>query len=149
YDRALDYFQRALNLFQRLEDRKGVSGSLTNVGLIYSVLGQNKKALDYYERALAVTDESDPAGLATLLGNLGGLSLRLGQADAAIRYFTRSQEIEGTRGDRKGYSMALDGLAQAYSYIRQFDRALQYQLKALAVMEPTGNLREIARILNN
>lgn len=149
YDRAIDLYQRSLDAFQRLGDKLGVSSGLTNLGLIYSRLGQFKKAADFYERALAMTDESNPSGLANLLGNVGALYLNMGQPDAAVRSFSRALSLNEKLGDRQEYAYNLDGLAQAFARLRQFDKALSVQQRALEIMQPSGNLRDIARLLNN
>jgi len=148
-DRALTYFQRALDLFQRLEDRKGTAATLSNIGLVYQSLGQDKRALEHYDRALALTPESDHAGVSRLLASLGGLAAKMGDAQAGIRYLTQAVEIEQARGDRRALASALDGLGIAYARARQFDRALKYQMDAVAVLQPTGDLREIARVMGN
>ncbi len=149
YDRALSLFQRSLDLFQRLGDRRGTSASLSNIGLVYRVLGQDRKALEYYDRALSLTDPADAAGISRLLGSLAAIATDSGQAQLAIRYLTQCVEIDQARGDRKALSASLDGLGQAYARMRKFDQALQYQTRALAVIQPTGELRGIARVLNN
>jgi len=148
YDQAITLFQRSLDLFQRLEDQRGVSASLTNLGLAHRALGQDKKALEYYNRALDLADEADPQ-LSTLLGNTASLAISLGQFDLAIRYFNQCLELDQARGDRKGVAMTLDGLGQAYGRMRQFDRSLQYFTQSLEVIRPTGDLRAMARTMNN
>lgn len=148
YDQALTYFQRSLDLFQRLEDQRGVSASLTNLGLVHRALGQDRKALEYYNRALDLADERDPQ-LSILLGNTASLAISLGQPDLAVRYFNRCLELDQARGDRKGVAITLDGLGQAYGRMRQFDRSLQYFMQALEVIRLTGDLRATARTLNN
>jgi CHAT domain-containing protein/Tfp pilus assembly protein PilF len=143
YDQAITLFQRSLDLFQRLEDQRGVSASLTNLGLAYTALGQDKKALEYYNRALDLADETDPQ-LAILLGNTASLASKLGQSELAIRYFNQCLELQQARGDRKGVASTLGGLGQAYGRMRQFDRSLQYLKQALELLQPTGDLRAIA-----
>jgi CHAT domain-containing protein/tetratricopeptide (TPR) repeat protein len=148
YDQAITFFQRSLDLFQRLEDARGVSASLTNLGLAHRAIGQDKKALEYYNRALDLADEADPQ-LSTLLGNTASLAISLGQFDLAIEYFNHCLELDRARGDRKGVAMTLDGLGQAYGRMRQFDRSLQYFTQSLEVIQPTGDLRAMARTMNN
>jgi CHAT domain-containing protein/tetratricopeptide (TPR) repeat protein len=149
YDRAIDLYQRALDGFQRIGDKQNVSVCLSNLGVITMRLGQHKKAQDFFERGLAITDESDPAGLSSLLSNVGALCLSTGQLDAAIRYFNRALPMMEKLGDRQGYAITLDQMAQAFSRMRQFDKALSAQTRALEIIQPTGNLRDIARIMSN
>jgi CHAT domain-containing protein/Tfp pilus assembly protein PilF len=148
FDQARTLFQRSLDLFQRLEDVRGVSASLSNLGLVHQALGQDKQALEYYSRALDLADDADPQ-LSTLLGNTASLAIRMGQPELAIRYYNRSLELDRARGDRKGLALNLDGLGQAYGRMRQFDRSLQYFTQSLEVARPTGDLRAMARTMNN
>src|ERR1043165_4259103 len=52
YDRALTCFQRATDTFQRLGDNRGIGVGLNNMGLVFTALGQDRKALDCYSRSL-------------------------------------------------------------------------------------------------
>ncbi|MFN3650675.1 MAG: CHAT domain-containing protein [Armatimonadota bacterium] len=149
YDQAARYFQDSLELFQRLQDARGVRTALMNLGLVSRTLGQDKKSLDYYERALSLTDESDLPALSNILSSLGTLAAKTGQLGSALQYFSESAKIEEARGDRRGYAAAMDGLGQVFSRQRQFDRALEVQLRALEVIRATGDLREISRVLGN
>jgi CHAT domain-containing protein/Tfp pilus assembly protein PilF len=148
-DQALTLYQRALGLFQRLGDRKGTGGALNNIALIYQALGQNKTALEHFERSLAFADLSDPKELGRTLTNLGGICLSLGDPEAALRHFNRAVQVEQSRRDPKAHAAALDGLGQAYGTLRQHDKAIENMTKALALVQPTGDLRAGARILGN
>ena len=147
-DQALSLFQRSLDAFQSAGDRNGTSVALANVGLVYARLGQNSRAMDYYNRALALKDPNDPA-IFDILVNLGDGANALGQPQAAISYLNRALDVKSGQHDRKTIAAVLDSLGHAYSRLRQWDKSVEYGKQALEVIQPTGDLREIARILGN
>lgn len=55
--KALEYYERALPIFEEVGDRQGASATLNNLGSVYDNLGQRGKALEYYERALPIREE--------------------------------------------------------------------------------------------
>jgi tetratricopeptide (TPR) repeat protein len=56
-EKAIEYYEQALKIFQGLEDRQVERGFLGNMGLAYSGLGELRKAIDYYEQALKIAQE--------------------------------------------------------------------------------------------
>jgi tetratricopeptide (TPR) repeat protein len=70
--KALEYYEKALAIFQDVGDRAGEAATLNNIGLVYEALGQKKKALAYYEKALSISKAvGDRAGEAATLNNIG------------------------------------------------------------------------------
>lgn len=60
-DEALIYFQEALHLFQDLGDLSKQAKTLTNIGLVKFLRGENDAALTDYLQALELSDQIDPA----------------------------------------------------------------------------------------
>ena len=52
--KAQDKFEQALRIFQRINSEKGTAYSWNQMGLINSSQGQYQKALEYYEKSLAI-----------------------------------------------------------------------------------------------
>ena len=72
YGKALEYYQRGLELAEAIGHRQWAANALGNIGLIYARLGSHAKALKYKQRALKLMEElGDRAGVAWELGNIG------------------------------------------------------------------------------
>ena len=66
-------------------------------------LGDARKAIEYYEQALAIAREiGDRRGEGTALGNLGLAYAALGDARKAIEYYEQALAIAREIGDRRG-----------------------------------------------
>ena len=72
YDKAVEFFQQALPLFQQVGDTEDEAGALSNIGDSYKAMGQYPKALDFYQRALPIQRQvGDKAHEALTLKNIG------------------------------------------------------------------------------
>jgi tetratricopeptide (TPR) repeat protein len=64
---------------RNIKDRYNESEFLCNLGSAYSALGQAKKAIEYYNKALKIAREiENRQGEGATLGNLGNAHLTLG-----------------------------------------------------------------------
>ena len=85
--------EEALKLFRAVGDAGGEAGTLTSIGLVYSALGEQQKALDYYSQSLplfrAVGDRSGEAttlyGIAYVKRDSGNLTEALTDIEASIK----------------------------------------------------------------
>ncbi|WXT99576.1 MAG: hypothetical protein Ctma_0276 [Catillopecten margaritatus gill symbiont] len=51
-DKAIEYYQQALEISREIKDRQGEGNRLGNLGLAYARLGKVDKAIEYYQQAL-------------------------------------------------------------------------------------------------
>ena len=72
------------------------------MGMIYADLGEARKAIEYYEQALAIAREiGDRRGEGASLGNLGRAYADLGDARKAIEYYEQALAIAREIGDKR------------------------------------------------
>lgn len=111
YSKALNYFQRALNLNKEIADKQREGMSLNNLGTIYDSMGDYQKALSYYQEALKISQEiGDKAVEEINLANLGYLHERQGAwAEAVTRYQQAIDLFEEIRS-KAGRSKAKENL---------------------------------------
>ena len=80
-------------------------------GMAYADLGEVRRAIEYYEQALAIAREiGDRRGEGTDLGNLGNAYADLGQVRRAIEYYEQALAIAREIGDRRGEGNTLGNL---------------------------------------
>ena len=85
YKDAIQSWQQALVIYQKLKDRNGEANSLGNLGIAYNSLGQYPKAIEFHQQSLAIFREIGDSpeerlrqrnGEANSLGNLPNLLLQ-------------------------------------------------------------------------
>ncbi len=92
--RAIEVWKQARELFQDAGNQAREATTLTNIGAVYSALGENQHALDYLNQALPlVRAVGNRGGEATTLNNIayvyrdqGKLDVALENIDAAIQH---------------------------------------------------------------
>ena len=109
-------------------------------GIMLYNLGENQKAREYVERALAITTEiGDRSGEASCYGNLGALLQSLGECDKAKEYLQKALVIRTEIGDRKGEATDYGNLGYLCESLGQYDKAKEYLQKALVIRTEIGD----------
>jgi tetratricopeptide (TPR) repeat protein len=100
--RAITYYEQALEIARQIGDRRGDGAHLGNLGIAYSRLGQVQRAITCYEQALEIARQiGDRRGAGNHLGNLGNAYYSLRQVERAITYYEQALEIARQIGDRR------------------------------------------------
>ena len=116
---ALQHKQRALNIFERVGDRRSVLATWLNLSSIYAELQQFDRAIDYAQRILEVAARQDvePQIVAGTHVNLGATYYLQGRYDAAIEQYQLALDASAAqRPAPGGHPRALQsrgGLLQA------------------------------------
>jgi tetratricopeptide (TPR) repeat protein len=113
---ALQHKQRALNIFERLGDRRSVLATWLNLSSIYAELQQFERAIAYAERILEVAARQDvePQIVAGTHLNLGATYYLEGRCDAAIDQYRQALNTSLACGLRLEATRAHFNLAEAH-----------------------------------
>ena len=150
YKDAIQSWQQALAIYQKLKDRNGEANSLNNLGIAYKFLAQYPKAIEFYQQTLAIFREiGDRHGEGLSLGNLGGAYDSLGQYPKAIEFHQQSLAIFREIGDRNGEATSLGNLGNAYFQLGQYPKAIEFHQQSLAIKREIGDRNGEATSLNN
>ena len=122
-----------------------------NIGTIYQDLGQPEKALECFERALAIYRQiGNVAGEACALGNIGSEHERSGRAQKALSHYRKALEIDRRIGDRKGEIAGLSNLGWMYYWgFGRRSKALECFEQALAICREIGDITGEGAVLRN
>jgi len=124
--------------------------ALRNIGTVYWDLSRYAKALEYFEKALAIDEElGNKAGAAGDNGSLGAVYLELSQHAKALKYCEKALAIDGELGNKIGVARHTGNIGLVYLNLSQYAKALDCFEKALAIVEDLGNKEEMARQTNN
>lgn len=139
---ALDYFQQAASLLERVGDRRMLLAALANVGAMQDLLGQPQAAFETYDKALAAArQQKDLVRQGNLLNNIGKLQYDAGDWQRAIDDYRRALEIRRATGDFAGQAFALQNMAAAYGALGEPAQALDLLRQGLPLCRSAKDRR--------
>jgi CHAT domain-containing protein len=110
-----------------------------NAAVSYSARADFQQALDYYRKALAIFEsEKNPHALAYVYGNMGVTYERMGDIENAMTLYEKSLEIHKKGDYRFGQGLQTENIAEAHHKLGHHDQAIEYSLKALALVRNEG-----------
>jgi len=91
FEKSTEYFLQSLKLNQKLGNENGMAGINSNLGMIYSDMGQFQKSVDHLEKAVIIrrSEKNSAIGRENLFNSLLNLSAslkHLGKYDESIKY---------------------------------------------------------------
>ena len=99
---AIEKFEEALSIFQRLGGKRATGPVLGALGGAYRNLGDNQKAIIYYDQAVTIADEfGNKQGKAAYLVGLGVSYSNLKDHHKVIDCYEKAIEIYEEIGDKK------------------------------------------------
>jgi tetratricopeptide (TPR) repeat protein len=153
-ERAREYHEQALCIYQEASDRRGEAWALNYLGRVYYELGDKERARGYYEQALYIFKEAgDRKGEGRALNNLGSAYDDIGKKEEALAYYEQALSIYKQIGDRQGEGRTLNELGMIYN-VRvlnpvQKERALKYCKEAVSILREVGDREREAWALTN
>jgi len=115
WEAASEDVERALELSEALQDRRGVADAHFLGSLVAERQGRWLLARSYAERAKAMYDDlDDRANAGKLLNNLGGLSFLLDKPGEAVSYLQEAFSVALEVGSRADAAQAVSSLAQVH-----------------------------------
>lgn len=140
-DQAMAYFDSALVLASKSNDRVGTASVKLNIGLVYQEAGNYQKALAYDFEALHVLERSGAKHLIAILNlNIGIVYLNQKIYDKAVDFFTVSLNTADSINEYRIGGLASGALGFIYGVKKDYDNAIKYQLNALRLMKKTRDI---------
>jgi adenylate cyclase len=144
HDKAQDYFQKALPMLEELGDMNAYGTTATNLGEIYSIRGDEKTAMVYFEKALKAFEDS--ISMSYTLNKMGSLFFRRGDLDKAIQYHLRAYNMTRKLDAKLEMAESLLGLGNAYREQGFFDSAISTYLKAEIFARETNSFTQLVDV---
>ncbi len=156
YREALEYGEYIRSNILELNIDAKFSKFVFEIGWIYDDIGDSKKAIKYYEQALAIDKEvfgENHPNVAGDLNNIGSALYHLGEPKKAIQYYEQALAIDKEVFGEKHPDVAtgLSNIGLAWKRLGEPKKANQYYNQALTIdKEVSGeNHPNVARDLNN
>jgi CHAT domain-containing protein/Flp pilus assembly protein TadD len=156
YNQAEEQLQMALSLREKeSKDSEIIAASYNDLGLVYSFMQNNDRALEYYEKALAIYQKihgNEHPKIAIANTNIGVIYRNMELYGDAINDFEASLKIWDKVYSKPHPSKAfvLSNLAQTYSKMSDQKAALGFYERALTMYEESYGKKhpDVARVLN-
>jgi len=132
YSTALEKMMEAYNIFEEINDKKGMAYVLNDIGEIYRNQKDYEKALDYFDRSAKIrSDRNDTRGLAKSLINIASVYVEQKLEEKALMTFYKAIDLSEKSDYLKGKSWALAGISDVFYAQGKREKALEYLFKAL------------------
>jgi PAS domain S-box-containing protein len=136
---GIDYFLKALRIYEQLQNKKLIAACYNNIGVIYLSQEDNREAYNYFDKALEVwTILNYKSGIARALNNIAIVSEREGKDSLALEYYRRSLKINEELGNHSSVSTALNSIGEIYLRRHQLEEAFAYEQRALQQAQIAG-----------
>lgn len=137
---AIEFYQQALDISQKIGDHNAEASSLCNLGNTYYSQGNYQQAIQFYQQSLDIFREIGNRDFeANSLNGLGNSYNSLGQYDQAIHFHQQSLNIKREIGDRNGEANSLNNLGLTYYELGQYQQSVQFYHQSLEIYKEIGN----------
>jgi two-component system NtrC family sensor kinase len=141
-DTARDYAQRALDLAEKLNFKKGILYGEGFLALSLGFTGNYSLALDHGFKALSLAKKIDPSSIPWANSQITSCYFQLGEYNTCLQYILEYRNLWAELEQPYGWR----DLAQVYQSLNQPDSAMLYAKKAYEVLkssEAEGNVSNV------
>jgi CHAT domain-containing protein/Tfp pilus assembly protein PilF len=131
-------YQEASDRWLAIDDTGHQTLALQSLALLWHERGEPRKAIDYFDQALAQRDAVPPSDYAYMLYNSALPHYVLGLFDEAIERYYAAMQILREAGDRPGEARALQGIGTVLNAAGEPERAREV-LEQVVEMRPAGS----------
>lgn len=114
-EKQIEFYKKALNIFEEIEDLKGISGGLNNIGAVFDNQGKVDLALEYYFKSLKISQKiQDRNEVAVRYNNIATIYHNQGKIEEALEYHFKSLKIKEEIGNHEGAGYSYNNLGYIY-----------------------------------
>ena len=149
YNEALESYQSLEKIYLRGKDKRGLGDCWMGIGTIYSIENQNKKAIEYFTKALRLFRELDyKEEIIIASQNLGLSYTKINNPDAGYPLIKESLSIAYEMNSPKLISESLGYIAEYYELTGRFDSALTYSKRHHAIKDSISEAENFSELTN-
>ncbi len=150
YDKALEFFYRELELRTKLKIHNGYGSTLNSIGVTLKKMGNNERALEIYNAALASAIEAgDSVDLSNIYNNRGLVKELLDDLTGAMADYRTSLALDMKDGYPSGIASSYESLSNNYLKLHMLDSAEYYAEMAYEIRKDLGQLKELVQSGHN
>jgi|GEM_PF-4386537 len=131
---ALDTFQRVLAYYESVGDTARTTSPLFNLGVVYNLIGDYDRSLQYYYRELEVNERFyGPKSIANSLNSIANLQRNRGNLEEAKATYQRARSLIEPLDDPYMQATVYGNLATNELLVGQLDSAQYWAEKSLEI----------------
>ncbi|TFH34590.1 MAG: tetratricopeptide repeat protein, partial [Bacteroidia bacterium] len=139
-DKAEEYYKNALEYYEALEDILSTIVTLNNLGTVYYDLGDFEKAEENHAKGLGLShDAGAKIEELSCLVNLANDQNRLQKLDLAYSNYQSGLQLAESLNNPEAIWKSLVGMAENYKLRGDFEKAIEYNERGLAIIEEMRN----------
>jgi len=143
YDKAIEYHQKALIMFQTLNQKKpsednkfSIAGCYMSIAGVYQEIGKKNDAMKYLQDALQIYNQLDyKPNIISCMNNIGVLLHLMKDDNKALYYHTAALNLSVNICDSKAESDACINIANIYLSDNKFNKTIKYAERGLHIAE--------------
>jgi signal transduction histidine kinase len=149
YDEAAKYFDKALALYDEMNNKKGKAKIINSYANLFSSRGDYQTSLKYLNQALGLLVAEDEKILkAAILANIGLNYQETGDYPDSLEYYLKSMQIY-TENNFSIPENLYNNIGLVYQGMEDFPTALEYYFKSLGLSKEKDNKLDSAFALIN
>ncbi len=138
--KAIQYYQKAITLYQELNIKEGEAASTNSLGVLYSDQNKPQKALEFYKKTLHICREIEfEVGTSFTLNNIGYELFVLSNYDSAFQYYEEALKLKEKLENPSSMSATLVNMGQVRLVQKKYNDAKLLFEKSLNLAIQTGN----------
>jgi tetratricopeptide (TPR) repeat protein len=147
--KALEYFRKAEAMVNEAGGNPQIlGGTYLGMGNAYKKMGDFRKAIQYYEKSLAINAQlEDPRMVAGLYSNIGVACFDLGQYDKALENYKKALEIRRSLGIGKDIFESYQTFANVYEQKGDYRNAFLYYKKFIGLRDSLQDKETADRLM--
>lgn len=139
YDKAVEFYLEALNLYHAFNDKQNEGKVFNNLGLVYYRMDQIEKSLVYHRKAYHIWDSLDyRQGLGSSYTNLSYVYTKWNEYDTALDYLNHALDIYRDMGNLRREANTYINFGWVYMNIGEYEKALDYFNRSLPMSQKGG-----------
>jgi CHAT domain-containing protein len=148
--KAIARFNEALPDWRAAADSRGEAMTYFRIGSVYKQLGDNKMALENFDKGLAIQLEPRDWRLtAGMLNDSGVVYESMNQFDRALALLGQAKRLFEANGDRRGQASAHNNVAHVFGTMGKPSEALKEFHQALLLRQLEHDQNGEINVLNN
>ncbi len=139
YFMALENYQKALTIYQDINQKNNISKAYNNIGIVYKSQGNRTKALEYLKKAFAIQEEIGEQTAAVTLTNIGVIYFENQKNNDCFNYYKKAELLFKKTDNKRGYALLNNYLGDYYKKINNTSLAKLYYEKSLNLYDELQN----------
>lgn len=150
YTKALSYYDKAIVLVIKLNDKFMLAEIHSNKSFAYYGMGDFVAAIEQLQTALKIEHENhDTLGLAKDYNNLGFIYVDWGKYETGIEYYKKALDLSVQKNLKERIAICYNNIGMAYFQKGDYAFAENFILKALDIDLKNNNQLNVAKRYNN